>query len=100
MKNWDNLVVTLPSQRVHSTTDKFNILCECRECLALTGRGVVLIVDFIKSGLCTEVWEKELPKVHVGDTILYEGVTYIIRAVDVSRNTFNGGLMTRIGVLV
>ena len=79
-KNWDNLVVT----------DKFNI----------TGRGVVLIVDFISSGLCTEVWEKELPKIDVGDTILYEGVTYTIRAIDSSRNTFNGRLMTRIGVLV
>jgi hypothetical protein len=64
-KNWNNLVVT----------DKFNI----------TGRGVVLIVDFIKSGLCTEVWEKELPK---------------IDSIDSSRNTFNGRLMTRIGVLV
>ena len=51
MKNWDNLVVT----------DKFNI----------TGRGVVLIIDFIKSGLCSEIWEKELPKIDVGDTILY-----------------------------
>ena len=80
MKNWDNLVVT----------DKFNI----------TGRGVVLIVDFIKSGLCTEIWEKELPKIDVGDTILYEGVTYTIRGIDSSRNTFNGRLMTRIGVLV
>ena len=80
MKNWDNLVVT----------DKFNI----------TGRGVVLIVDFIKSGLCTEVWVKELPKIDVGDTILYEGVTYTIKGLDVHRNTFNGGLMTQIGVLV
>lgn len=80
MKNWDNLVVT----------DKFNI----------TGRGIVLIVDFIKSGLCTEVWEKELPKVDVGDTILYEGMTYTIRGIDSSRNTFNGCLMTQIGVLL
>jgi len=80
MKNWNNLVVT----------DKFNI----------TGRGVVLIIDFIKSGLCTEVWEKELPKVHVGDTILYEGITYTIKGLDIHRNTFNGGLMTQIGVLV
>jgi hypothetical protein len=80
MKNWDNLVVT----------DKFNI----------TGRGVVFIVDFIKSGLCTEVWEKELPKVDVGDTILYEGITYTIKGLDIHRNTFNGGLMTQIGVLV
>ena len=80
MKNWDNLVVT----------DKFNI----------TGRGVVLIVDFIRSGLCTEVWEKDLPKIDVGDTILYEGVSYTIRVIDVSRNTFNGGLMTRVGLLV
>jgi hypothetical protein len=80
MKSWDNLVVT----------DKFNI----------TGRGVVLIVDFIKSGLCTEVWEKELPKVDVGDTILYEGITYTIKGLDIHRNTFNGGLMTQIGVLV
>ena len=80
MKNWDNLAVT----------DKFNI----------TGRGVVFIVDFIKSGLCTEVWEKDLPKIDVGDTILYEGITYTIRAIDSSRNTFNGRLMTRIGVLV
>ena len=79
-KNWDNLVVT----------DKFKI----------TGRGLLLIVDFISSGLCTEVWEKELPKIDVGDTILYEGMTYTIRAIDVSRNTFNGGLMTKIGVLV
>jgi hypothetical protein len=79
-KNWDNLVVT----------DKFKI----------TGRGVVLIVDFIKSGLCTEVWEKELPKIDVGDTILYEGVTYTIRSIDSSRNTFNGRLMSRIGLLV
>ena len=38
MKNWDNLVVT----------DKFNI----------TGRGTVLIVDFIKSGFFTEIWVK------------------------------------------
>lgn len=90
MKNWDNLVVT----------DKFNILCECRECIALTGRGVVLIVDFIRSGLCTEVWEKDLPKVDVGDTILYEGITYTIKGLDIHRNTFNGGLMTQIGVLV
>ena len=80
MKNWDNLVVT----------DKFNI----------TGRGTGFIVDFIKSGLCSQVWEKELPKIDVGDTILYEGVTYTIRGIDVSRNTFNGGLMTQIGVLV
>jgi hypothetical protein len=79
-KNWDNLVVT----------DKFNI----------TGRGVVLIVDFIKSGLCTEVWEKELPKIDVGDTILYGDKVYTIRAIDSSRNTFNGRLMTRIGLLV
>ena len=79
-KNWDNLVVT----------DKFNI----------TGRGLVLIVDFIYSGLCSEIWVKELPKIDVGDTILYEGVTYTIRAIDVSRNTFNGGLMTKIGLLV
>jgi len=80
MKNWDNLVVT----------DKFNI----------TGRGTVLIVDFIKSGFFTEIWVKELPKIDVGDTILYEGVTYTIKALDVHRNTFNGGLMTQIGVLV
>lgn len=80
VKYWDNLVVT----------DKFNI----------TGRGVVLIVDFIKSGLCSEVWEKELPKVDVGDTILYEGMTYTIKGLDIHRNTFNGGLMTQIGVLV
>lgn len=80
MKHWDNLVIT----------DKFNI----------TGRGTVLIVDFISSGLCTEVWEKELPKIDVGDTILYEGITYTIRAIDSSSNTFNGALMTRIGVLV
>ena len=79
-KNWDNLVVT----------DKFNI----------TGRGLVLIVDFISSGLCSEIWVKELPKIDVGDTILCEGVTYTIRAIDVHRNTFNGGLMTQIGVLV
>jgi len=80
MKNWDNLVVT----------DKFNI----------TGRGTVLIVDFIKSGFFTEICVKELPKIDVGDTILYEGVTYTIKALDVHRNTFNGGLMTQIGVLV
>ena len=80
MKNWDNLVVT----------DKFNI----------TGRGVVLIDDFIKSCLCTEVWVKELPKIDVGDTILYEGVTYTIKGLDIHRNTFNGGLMTRVGLLV
>lgn len=80
MKNWDNLVIT----------DKFNI----------TGRGTVFIVDFIKSGFFTEVWVKELPKVHVGDTILYEGITYTIKALDIHRNTFNGGLMTQIGVLV
>jgi hypothetical protein len=80
MKNWDNLVVT----------DKFNI----------TGRGTVLIVDFIKSGFFTEIWVKELPKIDVGDTILYEGVTYTIKALDVHRNTFNNGLMTQIGVLV
>lgn len=80
MKNWDNLVIT----------DKFNI----------TGRGLVLIVDFIKSGLCSDLWEKELPKIDVGDTILYEGVTYTIRTIDVSRNTFNGGLMTKVGLLV
>ena len=79
-KSWDNLVVT----------DKFNV----------RGRGLVLIVDFISSGLCSEIWVKELPKIDVGDTILYEGVTYTIRAIDVHRNTFNGGLMTQIGVLV
>ena len=79
-KNWDNLVVT----------DKFNI----------TGRGLVLIVDFISSGLCSEIWVKELPKIDVGDTILYEGVSYVIKALDVHRNTFNGCLMTRVGLLV
>jgi hypothetical protein len=79
-KSWDNLVVT----------DKFNI----------TGRGTVLIVDFVLSGLCQDLWEKDLPKIDVGDTILYEGVTYTIRAIDLSRNTFNGGLMTRVGLLV
>lgn len=79
-KSWDNLVVT----------DKFNI----------TGRGLVLIVDFVLSGLCQDLWEKELPKIDVGDTILYEGVTYTIRVIDVSRNTFNGRLMTKVGLLV
>ena len=79
-KSWDNLVVT----------DKFNI----------TGRGTVLIVDFVLSVLCQDLWEKELPKIDVGDTILYEGVTYTIRAIDLSRNTFNGGLMTRVGLLI
>lgn len=79
-KNWDNLVVT----------DKFNI----------TGRGTVFIVDFIRSGFFTEVWVKELPKIDVGDTILYEGMTYTIKGLDIHRNTFNGGLMTQIGVLV
>mgnify|MGYP000885908630 CR=1 FL=1 len=80
-KHWDNLIIT----------DRFNI----------TGRGMVLIIDFISSGLCSEIWVKELPlKIDVGDTILYEGVTYNIRAIDVSRNTFNGYLMTKIGVLV
>jgi len=79
-KNWDNLVVT----------DKFNI----------TGRGMILVVDFVLSGLCQDLWEKELPKIDVGDTILYEGVSYTIRAIDVHRNTFNGGLMTRVGLLV
>jgi hypothetical protein len=80
-KHWDNLIIT----------DRFNI----------TGRGMVLIIDFISSGLCSEIWVKELPlKIDVGDTILYEGVTYDIRAIDVSRNTFNGYLMTKIGVLV
>ena len=79
-KSWDNLVVT----------DKFNI----------TGRGMILVVDFVLSGLCQDLWEKELPKIDVGDTILYEGVTYTIRAIDLSRNTFNGGLMTKIGLLV
>lgn len=80
VKYCDNLVVT----------DKFNI----------TGRGTVFIVDFIKSGLCSEIWEKELPKIDVGDTILYEGVTYTIKGLDIHRNTFNNGLMTQIGVLV
>ena len=89
-KSWDNLVVT----------DKFNILCECRECIALTGRGMILVVDFVLIGLCQDLWEKELPKIDVGDTILYEGVSYTIRAIDVHRNTFNGGLMTRVGLLV
>lgn len=80
-KHWDNLIIT----------DRFNI----------TGRGMVLIIDFISSGLCSEIWVKELPlKIDVGDTILYEGVTYNIRAIDVSRNTFNGYIMTKIGVLV
>ena len=80
-KHWDNLIIT----------DRFNI----------TGRGMMLIIDFISSGLCSEIWVKELPlKIDVGDTILYEGVTYNIRAIDVSRNTFNGYLMTKIGVLV
>ena len=89
-KSWDNLVVT----------DKFNI----------TGRGMILVVDFVLSGLCQDLWEKELPKIdvvrstlcvrRVGDTILYEGVTYTIRVIDVSRNTFNGGLMTKVGLLV
>lgn len=80
-KHWDNLIIT----------DRFNI----------TGRGMVLIIDFISSGLCSEIWVKELPlKIDVGDTILYEGVTYDIRAIDVSRNTFNGYIMTKIGVLV
>lgn len=79
-KNWDNLVVT----------DKFNV----------TGRGLVLVVDFISSGLCSEIWVKDLPKIDVGDTILYEGVSYTIRAIDVHRNTFNGGLMTKVGLLV
>lgn len=80
-KHWDNLIIT----------DRFNI----------TGRGMVLIIDFISSGLCSEIWVKELPlKIDVGDTILYEGVTYNIRAIDVSSNTFNGYLMTKIGVLV
>lgn len=79
-KHWDNLIIT----------DRFNI----------TGRGMVFI-DFISSGLCSEIWVKELPlKIDVGDTILYEGVTYNIRAIDVSRNTFNGYIMTKIGVLV
>jgi hypothetical protein len=71
-------------------TDKFNI----------TGRGVVLIVDFIRSGLCTEVWEKDLPKIDVGDTILYGDRVYTIKVVEVSRNAFNGGLMTKVGLLV
>ena len=80
-KHWDNLIIT----------DRFNI----------TGRGMVLTIDLISSGLCSEIWVKELPlKIDVGDTILYEGVTYDIRAIDVSRNTFNGYLMTKIGVLV
>lgn len=80
-KHWDNLIIT----------DRFNI----------TGRGMVLIIDFISSGLCSEIWVKELPlKIDVGDTILYEGITYNIRAIDVSKNTFNGYLMTKIGVLV
>lgn len=40
-KHWDNLIIT----------DRFNI----------TGRGMVLIIDFISSGLCSEIWVKELP---------------------------------------
>lgn len=79
-KTWDNLVVT----------DQFNI----------TGRGLVLVVDFVLSGLCTEVWEDSLPEVSIGDTILYGDKSYVIKKVEVSRNTFNGGLMTRIGLLV
>jgi hypothetical protein len=79
-KSWDNLVVT----------DKFNI----------TGRGTVLIVDFVLSGLCQDLWEKDLPVRRVGDTILYEGMTYTIKGLDIHRNTFNGGLMTRVGLLV
>jgi hypothetical protein len=79
-KNWDNLVVT----------DQFNV----------TGRGLVLVVDFIKSGLCSELWEKELPKIDVGDTILYGDRVYTIKVVEVSRNAFNGGLMTKVGLLV
>ena len=79
-KTWDNLVVT----------DQFNI----------TGRGLVLVVDFVLSGLCQDVWEDELPNVSIGDTILYGDKVYTIKNVEVTRNAFNGGLMTRIGLLV
>jgi hypothetical protein len=90
MKNWDNLVVT----------DKFNITGSASHSLHTQSRGTVFIVDFIKSGFFTEIWVKELPKIDVGDTILYDGVTYTIKGLDIHRNTFNGGLMTQIGVLV
>jgi len=79
-KEWNDLVVT----------DQFNI----------TGRGLLLVVDLVLSGLCQDVWEKELPKIDVGDTILYGDKVYTIKKVEVTRNTFNGGLMTRIGLLV
>ena len=41
-KKWDNLVIT----------DQFNI----------TGRGLILLVDFIESGLCKDLWEKSCQK--------------------------------------
>ena len=81
--------------------DKHNqTIDEATKIILAAIKGLVLIVDFIKSGLCSDLWEKELPKIDVGDTILYEGVTYTIRTIDVSRNTFNSGLMTKVGLLV
>ena len=79
-KKWDNLVVT----------DQFNI----------TGRGLILLVDFIESGLCKDLWEKELPKIDVGDTILHQDKYYYIKNIEVSKYTFNGHLMTKVGLLV
>jgi hypothetical protein len=79
-KDWNDLVIT----------DQFNI----------TGRGLLLVVDLVLSGLCQDVWEKDLPKIDAGDTILYGDKVYTIKKVEVTRNAFNGGLMSRIGLLV
>ena len=79
-KHWDNLIIE----------DGINV----------TGKGLILVVDLVESGVCENLWELELPEISRGDTISYVDEVYEITSVEVNRNLMDGKKMSRIGLVV
>ena len=79
-KHWDNLIVE----------DGVNV----------TGRGLILVVDLVESGVCENLWELDLPEINRGDTISYVDEVYEITSVEINRNLMDGRKMSRIGLVV
>ena len=79
-KHWQNLIID----------DEFNV----------TGKGLVLVVDLVRSELCENLWELDLPEINSGDTISYVDEVYEITSVEIQRNLLNGKKMSRIGLVV
>jgi len=79
-KHWKNLIID----------DEFNV----------TGKGLVLVVDLVRSELCENPWELNLPEINSGDTISYVDEVYEITSVEIQRNLLDGKKMSRVGLVV